>query len=38
VAGSYENGNEPSQSIKGKEFIDHFSDFHPLKMDSACWN
>jgi hypothetical protein len=27
VMGSCEHGNEPSDSVKGKEFFDHLSDY-----------
>jgi len=39
VAGSYENGNETSSSIKGGwELLDYFSDYQLLKKKSALWS
>jgi hypothetical protein len=35
VAGCCEHGNEPSGSIKGREFLDKLSDCQLLKKDSA---
>jgi hypothetical protein len=37
MAGFCENGNEPSGSIKGREFLDYLSDCQLLKKDSAPW-
>jgi hypothetical protein len=37
VADFCENGNEPSGSIKGGEFLDKLSDCKHLKMDSDPW-
>jgi hypothetical protein len=31
LEGSCENSNEPSGMIKGGEFLDKLSDYHPLK-------
>jgi hypothetical protein len=36
--GCCEHGNEPSDSIKGREFLDQLSDSQLLKEDSAPWN
>jgi hypothetical protein len=33
-----ENGNEPSGSIKGGEFLDSLSDYQLLNEDSAPWS
>jgi hypothetical protein len=38
VASSCERGNEPSGSIKGREFLDQLSDFLLFKKDSAPWS
>jgi hypothetical protein len=38
VAGSYEHGNGPSGSIKGRQFLDQLSDFQYFKNDPAQWN
>jgi hypothetical protein len=44
VAGSCENCNEPSGSIKGEEFVDSSSQEIPLyylsfsRKDSTAWN
>jgi len=38
VVGPYEGGNEPSGSIKGREFLDYLSDCQLLKKDSAPWS
>jgi hypothetical protein len=35
VAGCCEDGNEPSGSIIGGEFIDYLNDYYLLKKDSA---
>jgi hypothetical protein len=35
--GSCEHGNEPSGSIKHKEFLDQMSNFH-IVNDSDAWN
>jgi hypothetical protein len=37
VAGCYEHGNEPSCSIKGREFS-YLSDYWLLKNESAPWS
>jgi hypothetical protein len=34
---SCEDVNEPSGSMKGREFLDKLSDSHLLKKDSAPW-
>jgi hypothetical protein len=36
VAGSFEHGNEPWGSIKGKEFIDQLSDCYMLTLKNKC--
>jgi hypothetical protein len=33
-----EHGNEPSDPIKGGEFLDKLSDYQVLKKDSAPWS
>jgi hypothetical protein len=33
VAGSCEHGNEPLDSMKGREFLGQLSDYHLLKED-----
>jgi hypothetical protein len=38
VAGCCENGNEPSGSIKGGEFLDSLSDCQLLNKDFALWS
>jgi hypothetical protein len=38
VVGSCEHGNEPSDSIKGREFLDYLSDCQFLKKDPAPLN
>jgi hypothetical protein len=38
LEGTSEHSNEPSGSIKGREFLDWLSDFQLLKKDSAPWN
>jgi hypothetical protein len=38
VAGSCEHGDEPSDSIKGGEFLGQLSDYQLLKKDSAPWS
>jgi len=38
VVSSCENGNETSGSIKGREFLEHLSDYQLLKKDSAPWS
>jgi hypothetical protein len=38
VAGSYENSNEPSGSVKVGDFLDQLSDHWLLKKDSAPWS
>jgi hypothetical protein len=35
VADSCEHGNDPSGSIKGREFLDQTSDYQLLNKDSA---
>jgi hypothetical protein len=35
VAGCCEHGNEPSGSVKGKEFLDKLSYYELLNKDSA---
>jgi hypothetical protein len=35
--GSSEHGNEPSCSIKGKEFFDKLSDYKLINKDSYPW-
>jgi hypothetical protein len=35
VVGCCEHGNEPSGSIKSKEFLDELSDYHLLKKDCS---
>jgi len=35
VAGCYEQSNEPSGSVKGREFFDQLSNCQLLKKDSA---
>jgi hypothetical protein len=37
VSGPCEYGNETSGSIKGGEFIDQFSNYHLLNMDSRLY-
>jgi hypothetical protein len=37
LAGSCEHSNEPSGSIKGREFI-QLNDYEFLKKDSAPWS
>jgi hypothetical protein len=37
MAGYVEHGNEPSDSIKGQEFLDMFRNYQLLKEDSATW-
>jgi hypothetical protein len=36
--GSYEHSDEPSGSIKGREFLHQLSDYCLLKMDSVPWS
>jgi len=38
VAGCYKHENEPSDSIKGGEFLDQFIDYQLLNKDSAPWS
>jgi hypothetical protein len=38
VSGSCEHGNEPSGSIKGREFLGQESDCWLVKKDSAPWS
>jgi hypothetical protein len=38
VVGFCEHGNEPSGSIKGREFIDKLYDCKLSKKDSAAWS
>jgi hypothetical protein len=38
VAGSCEHGNEPSDSIKGGEFLDNVSDYQLLNKDPDLWS
>jgi hypothetical protein len=38
VAGSCENGNEPSGSIRGGGLLDYLSDYQLLKKDYAPWS
>jgi hypothetical protein len=38
VASSYQQGNEPSGSIKGQRFIDQLVDCQLLKKDSSPWS
>jgi hypothetical protein len=38
MTGSFEHGNKPSDSIKGREFLDQLSDYQLLKKVSAQWN
>jgi hypothetical protein len=37
VAGSCEQSNEPSGSIRRREFLDKLSDYELLKEESAPW-
>jgi hypothetical protein len=37
VAGLCQHGNEPSDSIKGTEFVDYMNDYWILKVVSAPW-
>jgi hypothetical protein len=37
VAGSYEHGNEISDSIKREEFLGQFTEYQLLMKDSALW-
>jgi len=38
VVSSCEHSNEPSSSVKGREFFDWLSNYLLLKKDSAPWN
>jgi hypothetical protein len=38
VADFFEYGDECLVSVKGKEFLDHLSDYQLLKKDSAKWS
>jgi hypothetical protein len=38
VAGCYEHGNEPSGSVKCREFLDYLKTDELLKKDSALWS
>jgi hypothetical protein len=38
VAGSCENGNEPSGSIKGGKFLKYLSDYKLLQKGSDPWS
>jgi hypothetical protein len=35
---SFRHGNIPSDSIKGKQFLDQLSDYRFLKEDSVLWS
>jgi hypothetical protein len=37
MGSSCEHGNEPSNSIKDRNFLDHLSDCQVLKNDSGPW-
>jgi len=37
VVGSSDHSDEPLGSVKGREFLDSFNDYHHLKKDSAPW-
>jgi len=36
--GCCEDGNEPSDSIKGREYLNQLSDYQFLKEDSVLWS
>jgi hypothetical protein len=38
MASTCEHGNEPSGSIKGREFLYQLSDYQLLKKESTAWN
>jgi hypothetical protein len=38
VAGTCEQSDEPSRSIKGGQFLEYLSEYYLLKKDSAPWS
>jgi hypothetical protein len=38
VVGICKDGSEPSDSTKGRQFLDYLSDYWLLKKDSASWS
>jgi hypothetical protein len=38
VTGSCEHGNEPSVSLKNREFLDQLSKYYLLKKDYVAWS
>jgi hypothetical protein len=37
MEGPYEHSNEPSRSIKGRDYFDQLGDCQLLKKDSVSW-
>jgi hypothetical protein len=38
MAGSSKHDSEPSGFVKGRKFLDQFSDYQLLKKDSTSWS